>query len=87
MSMITLEALSTTADTDALVTGKGTYYGCSIFAGTCVVKDSLVSSAGTIIHNAAIPGQILGGNGVRFSNGLSIDLTTGPVTIFFTRNT
>jgi hypothetical protein len=82
---ITMEALSTTADVDALVTGKGTYYGCSVFAGTAVVKDSLVSSAGTIIHNVALPGQMLGGHGVRFQNGISIDLTTGPVTVYFTR--
>jgi hypothetical protein len=84
MSMITMQALSTTADVDALVTGSGTYYGCSVFAGTAVIKDSLVSSAGTIIHNVGLPGQILGGNGVKFVNGISIDLTTGPVTIFYT---
>ena len=81
---ITMQALSTTADVDALVTGSGTYYGCSIFAGTAVIKDSLGSSAGAIIHNAAIPGQMLGGHGVHFSAGLSVDLTTGPITIYYT---
>ena len=85
MPMITIEALSTTADVDALVTGKGTYYGCSVLAGSVAVKDSTVSSAGSIIHAVGLPGQILGGNGVRFQNGLSIDLTTGPITIYFTR--
>ena len=86
MPMITIEALTTTADADALFTGKGTYYGCSVLAGSVSVKDSLVSSAGTIIQAVGLPGLILGGNGVRFQNGLSVDLTTGPVTLYFTRS-
>ena len=85
MPMITVEALSTTAAGDALVTGKGTYYGCSVLAGSVVVEDSLVSSAGTIIHNVGLPGQLFGNTGVRFHSGLSLTLTTGPVTIYFTR--
>jgi hypothetical protein len=85
MSMITIEALSTTADVDALVTGKGTYYGCSVLAGSVSVKDSLTSSSGSIIQAVGLPGLMLGGNGVRFQAGLSLDLTTGPVTIYFTR--
>ncbi len=81
---IMMQATSTTADVDALVTGSGTYYGCSVLAGSVAVKDSLVSSAGSVIHHVGLPGQMLAGHGVHFSNGISLDLTTGPVTVFYT---
>mgnify|MGYP001616136533 CR=1 FL=1 len=85
MPMITMEASTVAADTNAVVTGKGTYYGCSVLgAGTSVVKDSLVHASGTIIHNVGLPGEMLAPVGVEFQNGLSV-VTAVSVTVFYTR--
>lgn len=85
MSMITMEAVTVTADGTA-VSGKGTFYGFSLNStGSAIIYDNTAAS-GTIIAAGPIPGMMLGGNGVRFQNGLHVDLTTATqVTVYFTR--
>ena len=82
--MATVEAVDVTAD-GAAITGNGTFYGASVFAGSAKIYDHATAASGSVVMSVGLPGIMLGGNGVRFQNGLYVDLTTGPVTVYFTR--
>lgn len=83
MGTIAYEAVEVTADGQAF-TGKGTFYGCSIFAGTAKIYDNTAAS-GKAIMETSLPGLMLAGGGVAVQNGIYVDLTTGPVVVYFTR--
>ena len=83
MSVLITESVEVAAD-GAAITGKGTFYGASVFAGTAKIYDNASTTSGTLLMETALPGLALP-FGVRFQNGIFVDLTTGPVTVYFTR--
>lgn len=78
------EAVELTGDGTAL-TGKGTFHGVSVFAGTARVYDNTAAS-GKVIMQTSLPGLMLSGGGVPVQNGIHVDLTTGPVVVYMTRH-
>jgi len=90
-----LKVINITADTDAIVTGGGYYFGCRVTtdgtnAARAEVKDSLTNGSGTAIDDVKGPASLatsIGGMnpfGVRFATGLSVNITTvGSVTIWY----
>lgn len=81
---IAYEALEATAD-GTILTGKGVFYGVSVFAGTVKVYDNTAAS-GTVICDTSLPGFMLCGGGIPVRTGIHVDLTTGPVVVYFTRS-
>lgn len=83
MSVTIVESKEVSAD-GAAITGKGTFYGASVFAGTAKIYDDAAAATGNLLMETSLPGLALP-FGVRFQNGIYVDLTTGPVTVYFTR--
>lgn len=90
-----LKVVNVTADTSAIVTGPGYYFGCRVTsdatnAGRVVIQDNLTSGGGTTIDDIKVPASSAQSQGamfpfgVRFSAGLSVDVTTvTSVTIWY----
>ena len=71
---------------NALVTGRGTFYGAAVAAtGVLVVYDALTVT-GDPIYQSGAPGLILGQTPYRFTTGLTAVSTTAAATLYFNKD-
>ena len=87
MAENTVQRVQSAAGTNnALVTGKGTFYGASVAAtGVVVVYDALTVT-GDPIFQCGSPGLMLGDNTYRFTTGLTVVSTTAAATIYYNKS-
>ena len=77
-----LVATEVTADGTAY-TGRADFYGCSVFAGTAKIYDN-TSASGALLMETGLPGLMLpAGTCIKTSIGIHVDLTTGPVVVYY----